>query len=116
MNAVVDDIEQSLLIAFEQKTKKFLIKLLKLDDDIDLQVDGDLIKQIGLDSIEAFDAVASLHELLDVAIPDTFNPKVANSIRDLSRYVLETFGPDTAQLFIDIDLDQASIFMRDEDL
>lgn len=114
MNAVVE--EAPLNAEFEAKTQAFLIKLLRLGDDIQLRVDEDLIKQIGLDSIEAFDAVASMHELLDVTIPDTFNPKVANSIRALSTYVLDTFGPEVARRFLAVDLDDPGLFGDDEDL
>lgn len=112
MNAAV----QTLQGEFELKIKSFLVKLLKLGDDIDLRVDADLIDQIGLDSIEAFDAVATLHELLDVAIPDSFSPKVVNTIRSLAAYVHDTFGEDVVRRFIDLDLDRASVFADSDDL
>lgn len=113
MSAVLQ--ETSLNAVFEAKTRDFLVRLLRLDEDIDLRVDEDLIRQIGLDSIEAFDAVASMHELLDVVIPDTFDPKVANSIRALSAYVIDTFGAEVAQRFLDVDLNDPALFDEDED-
>lgn len=107
---------QSLTHDFELHTKSFLVKLLKLDTDIDLQVDGNLIEQIGLDSIEAFDAIATLHDLLDVSIPDNFNPKVSASIRDLTAYIINTFGAETAGKFLALDLDKATEFADAGDL
>ena len=112
----MNDVSESLTVAFEEKTKAFLIKLLKLDEDIDLSVDSDLIQQIGLDSIEAFDAVATLHELLDLAIPDDFNPRVVNSIRSLCRYVDDQFGTAAVERFLALDLDTVALFQDSEDL
>jgi acyl carrier protein len=70
--------------AMEAKTTAFLMKLMKLGNDVHIDPTAELTEQIGLDSIEAFDAIATLHELLDLPIPDDLNPKVVNSIRSLS--------------------------------
>lgn len=112
----MNDGANTLTTAFEEKTKVFLTKLLKLDDDIDLKLDADLIQQIGLDSIEAFDAVATMHELLDVAIPDDFSPKVVNSIRSLCGYVQTRFGQTAVERFLALDLDSEALFEHDEEL
>ena len=67
-------VAETLNPALEDKLSAFLVKLLKLGPDVSLTPEGDLIQQIGMDSIEAFDAVATLHELLEAAIPDDFDP------------------------------------------
>ncbi|AXE35903.1 hypothetical protein DK843_17285 [Chromobacterium phragmitis] len=102
--------------ALEDKLRAFLVRLLKLDEDQPLPADADLIQQIGLDSIEAFDAIATLHELLDAVIPENFNPKVVNSIRTLARYVLDAFGDEAARRFVALDLETVTAFDAEEDL
>ncbi|WP_168194876.1 phosphopantetheine-binding protein [Chromobacterium phragmitis] len=102
--------------ALEDKLRAFLVRLLKLDEDQPLPADADLIQQIGLDSIEAFDAIATLHELLDAVIPENFNPKVVNSIRTLARYVLDAFGDEAVRRFVALDLETVTAFDAEEDL
>lgn len=109
------EIQPALDEAFEQKTKAFIIKLLKLGEDIDLKVDIDLVQQIGLDSIEAFDAVATMHELIGVAIPDDFNPRVVSTIRGLSRYVLDHYEKTAIDRFLALDLNTVATIRKDED-
>lgn len=111
----MNDIQPTLSDAFEQKTKAFIIKLLKLEEDIDLKVDVDLVQQIGLDSIEAFDAVATMHELIGVAIPDDFNPRVISTIRGLSQYVLDHYEKAAIDHFLALDLNTVSSIRKDED-
>ncbi|MCD0490884.1 hypothetical protein LQD23_01035 [Chromobacterium violaceum] len=112
----MNDATVALEAALEDKLRDFLVRLLKLDEDQPLPAEADLINQIGLDSIEAFDAIATLHELLDAVIPENFNPKVVNSIRTLARYVLDTFGDGAARCFIELDLEAVTAFDAEEDL
>ena len=102
--------------ALESKISDFLRKLLKLGDDVQLDVDADLIQTIGLDSIEAFDAVASFHELLDISIPDDFNPRMANSIRNLAAYLIDVHGEEAAERFLALDLDAVARARDSEEL
>lgn len=101
--------------AFEDKLSAFIRRGLKLGDDVVIAADVDLGAQIGLDSIEAFDAVATLHELMQVSIPDDFNPRAVSTLRRLSEYVLRSFGDEAAQRFISIDLETID-FNRTDDL
>ncbi|HEY1256652.1 MAG TPA: phosphopantetheine-binding protein [Terracidiphilus sp.] len=89
---------------------------MKLGDDVQLDVDADLVNQIGIDSIEAFDAVASFHELLDLPIPDDFNPRMANSIRNLAAYLINTHGEEAAERFLALDLDAVALGGDSEEL
>ena len=111
----MEQIEPTMNDAFEQKTKAFIIKLLKLEEGIDLKVEVDLVQQIGLDSIEAFDAVATMHELIGVAIPDDFNPRVISTIRDLSHYVLEHYDKAAIERFLALDLNTVASIRKDDD-
>jgi len=101
--------------AFENKLKDFIVEILKLGDDVQLDPVVDLVEQIGLDSIEAFDAVATLHELLGVSIPDNFDPKSVTSLRTLTEYVLNQFGAKTAERFLSVDLSEIDL-NRTEDV
>jgi acyl carrier protein len=112
----MNETTETMTAALESKIGAFLRKLLKLGDDVPLDAEADLVQQIGLDSIEAFDAVASFHELLNLPIPDDFNPRTANSIHNLSNYLMDRFGPDAAERFLDLDLDKVTLGDDQEDL
>jgi len=101
--------------AFEEKLSAFIRRGLKLGDDVVIAADVDLATQIGLDSIEAFDAVATMHELMLVSIPDDFNPRTVTTLRSLSDYVILTFGDEVAKRFLGIDLNTIE-FNRTDDL
>lgn len=77
---------------------------LQLDDDVVLQPDSDLVNEIGLDSIEAFEAVATLHELMGVRIPDDLDPKALATIAKISQYLVGTYDADTIQTFAQMDI------------
>ena len=111
----MSDIQSALNDAFEQKATAFIIKLLKLEEDVDLKVDVDLVQQIGLDSIEAFDTVATMHELIGVAIPDDFNPRAIRTIRSLSQYVLEHYDKTAIERFLALDLNTITSMRKDDD-
>lgn len=102
--------------AVEEKIRGLLVRLLKLGDDVELPAEANLTDQIGLDSIEAFDAVATLHELMDVSIPDDFNPASVNSIRALGAYVTDRFGADAVARFLAIDLEAVAGMRADEEI
>lgn len=91
--------------AIELKISQLLRRLLVIEDDIDLDVEADLVQQIGLDSIEAFDAVATVHEIIGQPIPNDFNPKVSNSVRLLAKYVQDQFGDAGVQKVLAVDID-----------
>jgi acyl carrier protein len=101
--------DMNLFPQLEQKIVAILRKLLMIEDDIELNPKADLVQQIGLDSIEAFDAVAVLHEIIGQAIPPTFNPKTSNSVERLSLYVLEQFGEEAAQKIIAVDVEELNM-------
>ncbi|MFO3795767.1 MAG: phosphopantetheine-binding protein [Anaerolineales bacterium] len=102
-----------MLHALEEKVTEILRALLKIEDDISLDVSADLVQQIGLDSIEAFDAVATVHEIIGQPIPNNFNPKVSNSIRLLAEYIQQEFGQEGAQKVLAADV--ADLLLNQED-
>jgi len=112
----MDNSENSISARLNSKLIEFLQRLLKLEPDTNIDADSDLIEEIGLDSIEAFDAVASLHELLNVSIATDFNPKNVNTVRSLGNYVIKQFGEDVARRFVELDLNTAMANVEDEEL
>ena len=100
----------------EQKVAAILRKMLSIEDDIVLDVNADLVQQIGLDSIEAFDAVATLHEIIGEAIPNTFNPKISNSIGLLSEYVTQQFGQAGVDKLLAVNVDELDLSLSDDEL
>jgi acyl carrier protein len=77
---------------------------LKLGDDVVLHEDSDLVSEIGLDSIEAFEAVATLHDLMGVRIPDDIDAKVFTKIGSIAGYVSRTYDVTVVDAFIAMDV------------
>lgn len=88
----------------EAKLTAILRHILMIEDDVELAADAELVQQIGLDSIEAFDAVATMHEIVGQPIPTDFNPKVSNSIRRLAGYIAQQFGDAGVQRILEVDI------------
>jgi acyl carrier protein len=84
--------------------EKVIRTTLKLGDDVTLQPNSDLVNEIGLDSIEAFEAVATLHELMGVRIPDDIDPKAFATIAKISAYLVKTYDADTVKAFVEMDV------------
>lgn len=84
--------------------EKVIRATLQLDDDVVLSPQSDLVNEIGLDSIEAFEAVATLHELMGVRIPDDIDPKAFTTIEKISQYLLDTYDSSTLKNFLDMDV------------
>lgn len=84
--------------------EKVIRIVLQLGDDVTLQPDSDLVNEIGLDSIEAFEAVATLHELMGVRIPDDLDPKALATISKISQYLINTYDAAAVQAFVEMDV------------
>lgn len=98
MSAVIDS---GLL---ENKLIAFIKEILKLGDDVEITPEAKLIDQIGLDSIEAFDAVATMHEIMGVVIPDDFSPKLVATVRDLGNFIVDRYESSAIGKFLEFDL------------
>jgi acyl carrier protein len=78
--------------------------VLQLGDDIQLAPDSDLVHEIGLDSLEAFETIATLHELLGVRIPDDMNPQSFATIGRIAENLTARYEPDRIQAFLRLDV------------
>lgn len=90
--------------ALENKLVEFIKSLLMLEDDVVLTPETNLIEEVGLDSIEAFEAVATLHDIMDVTIPEDFNAKLVSTLRQLANYVETNYSGEAIARFLDADL------------
>lgn len=90
--------------ALETKLVEFMKTLLKLEDDVVLTPETNLIDEVGLDSIEAFEAVATLHDIMDVTIPEDFNAKSVSSLRQLAIFVESHYSGEAIARFLDADM------------
>lgn len=101
--------------AISLRVESIIRATLGLGDDVTLTPDSDLISEVGLDSIEAFEAVATLHDLLGVRVADDLDPKSIGSIRNIAMYITATCPPDVIDRFMNIDLKERLSHMRDSD-
>lgn len=62
-----------------------------------------MANEIGLDSIEAFRAVATLRELRALRIPDDIDSKAFATISKISAYSVKTYGADTVKAVVGMD-------------
>jgi acyl carrier protein len=88
---------------------------LDIGSDVDLRADADLIAEVGLDSIEAFEVLAALHALLGARIPKDLDPQVVRSVRGMSDYVLNRFAPDVVEQLVEADIAAKVAAMRSVD-
>lgn len=79
--------------ALVERLQEYIRCILNLPADAPLDPDVSLASQTSLDSIEAFNAVATLHEILDVEIPDDFDPAAMKTIRGLAAYLTAKYPP-----------------------
>jgi acyl carrier protein len=88
---------------------------LNLKDDVLLKGNSDLVNEIGLDSIEAFEAVATLHELLGVRIPDRLDPKSLATINSIAAHILNNYEQAKVEAFLSMDIRTHLASLQDDD-
>lgn len=87
-----------------QRIEMIIRNVLALGDDVQLEPDAELITAVGIDSIEAFESVATLHEILGVRIPDDLDPKSISSIRGMANYLQSRYSGETLDRFMTMDI------------
>lgn len=88
---------------------------LDLGDQVSIPPDVDLISDVGLASIDIFEAIAALDTLLEAGSTQDIAPKSVRSIQGLSAYVLESFAPENVEKFLRQDVQVAVAKMRAAD-
>jgi len=88
---------------------------LDIGEDVQLEPNSDLISEVGLDSIEAYEAIAALHTLLGARIPKDLDPLVVRSIGGMSEYVASRFSPEQVGEFLALDVNARIAALRTAD-
>jgi acyl carrier protein len=96
------------------RVEEIIRTTLKLGDDVALRPESDLVNEIGLDSIEAFESIATLHEMLGVRIPDDIDPKDLGSIAGIAAYVVRKYDANVVNTFMSIDVGAHLASMYDD--
>lgn len=86
------------------RVEEIIRATLKLGSDVELDPDSDLVKEIGLDSIEASVSVARLHEMLGVRTPEDLDPKAMGTISNLSAYIVAKYDAAKVDAFMAINV------------
>ena len=107
MSAVEDSVSAQ-LVALVRAT-------LDIGSDVRLDPEADLIAEVGLDSIEAFEVLAALHALLMTKIPKDIDPLTVRSIRGLSEYVRSRFSRESVDNFLGLDVASRMTVIRSAD-
>lgn len=94
--------------ALEAKLVAFIKSLLKLGEDTVVTPESNLVDEVGLDSIEAFEAVATLHDIMDVTIPEDFNAKSVTTVRQLATYIGGRFSQTEIDRLLVADVEELS--------
>lgn len=95
------------------RVEEILRATLKLADDVVLEAESDLVSEIGLDSIEAFELVAALHEMLGVRIPEDLEPKSMRTIHSIASYIVDKYSASQVQEFMALDIASELARMQD---
>lgn len=96
-----------------ERVEEVIRATLQLGDDVILSPNSDLVNEIGLDSIEAFESVAALHELLGVRISEDFDPRAMSTIFSIATYILATFDDAKVGHFLSVNVADHFASMHD---
>lgn len=89
--------------------------VLGIGSDVELKPESDLVSIVGLDSIEAFESVAALHEVLGVRIPEDIDPKAIGSLRAMAEYLVGRYDAAIIENFMSIDIEAKLASLRKVD-
>lgn len=53
--------------------------------------DGDLMTQVGFDSLQAFNMVTTLHEMMEAELPEGIDPSSITSVNEISKYIIDNY-------------------------
>lgn len=96
------------------RVEEIIRATLKLGDDVALRPESDLVNEIGLDSIEAFESVATLHEMLGVRIPEDLDPKAMGTIHGIAAYMIAKYDASKVAAFMELDVAAQLASMQDD--
>ncbi len=102
----MQNLETKVIDQLSARVEKVIRTALQLGSDVVLRPDSDLVNEIGLDSIEAFEAVATLHDLMGVRIPDDIDPKSFATVEKIASYVLASYDAATVRAFLEMDVER----------
>ena len=90
----------------ETKIKEMLEIMFKLSPEHIAGIDrtANLFDQIGIDSLEAFDAIVTLHDLLEEEIPRDIDPTTIGTLEKLGVYLVEKYPQEKIKLFFESDI------------
>ena len=82
-----------------------------------LDVNADLIEEIGLDSLEAFETIIALHEFLGVEMPEDIEVETISTLHGIANYILENYDQEIIVKFMKRDLSELAEMRKvDEDI
>lgn len=89
---------------------------LRLKDDVVLRRDANLVDEVGMDSIEAFESVATLHDLLGARIPDRLDPKSLSTVDSIATYIAQSHDAERVQAFLTLNVEERLAPSEQDDL
>jgi acyl carrier protein len=98
-----------------QRISRIVRSVLSLGDDVELTPEADLIATVGIDSIEAFESIAMLHDMLGVRIPDDLDPKRIGSVQGMATYISERYDGEVIRAFLELDVESKLEALRSSD-
>lgn len=103
----------------ESRIIEFLKILFGSNDDSpdfkDIDVNADLISEVGFDSLEAFETVVALHNFLEVDMPEDIEIDSISSIHNIAEYLFNTYDQDTIKEFLNKDLSELAEMRKAEE-
>lgn len=98
-----------------EKTGKVLKGILNMSPEEVISLDGDLVEEVGIDSIEAFELLATVHEILNKKIPETLDRNAVTTLSAIGKYIAETFDKETVKNFLEMDVKSKLAEIRTEE-
>jgi acyl carrier protein len=68
-----------------------------------MNFDMEVFSELGMDSIEAFEAVSALHELIDKKIPEDLDPASITNFHSLAEFIHENYTQEQIDIILSPD-------------
>lgn len=96
--------EELLINELADRTGFVLKNILGMKQEEVIKLDADLVEEVGLDSIEAFELLATMHELLGERIPETLDRNSMSTLTSIAEYIARSFQPDVVEKLLGADI------------
>ncbi|HLO76006.1 MAG TPA: hypothetical protein VK196_06065 [Magnetospirillum sp.] len=106
MNTIDTVSDDARILAIKEVVLQTLQAMFKLDPGLVSRIDSsaNLFDQIGIDSLQAFEAIITLHDIIEEEIPRDIDPNTISTLDTLAVYLDTHYSREHLQSLFDKDI------------